>query len=98
MTDEGPGPPQPLREGYGLRNTRSRLHALHGEDATLSVDPASPRGARSDPRPPVARGVVMSVRALIVDDEPIARRRLAARLDEDRHPVAAREFLVAGPG
>jgi len=47
VIDEGPGPPQPLREGYGLRNTRSRLHALHGDDATLSVDPVSPRGARA---------------------------------------------------
>ena len=47
VTDEGPGPPQPLREGYGLRNTRSRLHALYGEAATLSVDPAQPRGARA---------------------------------------------------
>jgi hypothetical protein len=47
VIDEGPGPPQPLREGYGLRNTRSRLHALHGDAATLSVDPVSPRGARA---------------------------------------------------
>jgi signal transduction histidine kinase len=47
VTDEGPGPPQPLREGYGLRNTRSRLQALYGEDASLSVAPIQPRGARS---------------------------------------------------
>ena len=47
VTDEGPGPPQPLREGYGLRNTRSRLQALYGEEATLSVVPAKPRGARA---------------------------------------------------
>jgi two-component system, LytTR family, sensor kinase len=47
VSDEGPGPPQPLREGYGLRNTRSRLQALHGEDATLSVEPCQPRGARA---------------------------------------------------
>ena len=81
MTDEGPGPPQPLREGYGLRNTRSRLQALHGEDATLSVDP----GARAPgaARPPVPRGVVMSVRVLIVDDEPIARRRLRTLLQAE---------------
>jgi len=44
VIDEGPGPPQPLREGYGLRNTRSRLRALYDESATLSVVPREPRG------------------------------------------------------
>jgi LytS/YehU family sensor histidine kinase len=47
VTDEGPGPPQPLREGYGLGNTRSRLHALYGDTADLSVVPIDPRGARA---------------------------------------------------
>jgi two-component system LytT family sensor kinase len=47
VTDEGPGPPQPLREGYGLRNTRSRLRALYGDTADLSVVPIDPRGARA---------------------------------------------------
>ena len=44
VIDEGAGPPQPLREGYGLRNTRSRLRALYDESATLSVVPREPRG------------------------------------------------------
>jgi two-component system, LytTR family, sensor kinase len=47
VTDEGPGPPQPVREGYGLRNTRSRLRAMHGDGATLSVGPDIRRGARA---------------------------------------------------
>ena len=47
VTDEGPGPPQPLREGYGLRNTRSRLRALYGDGASLAVGPGAPRGARA---------------------------------------------------
>jgi two-component sensor histidine kinase len=47
VTDEGPGPPEPLREGYGLRNTRSRLRALYGDGASLSVGPDAPRGARA---------------------------------------------------
>jgi signal transduction histidine kinase len=47
VTDEGPGPPQPLREGYGLRNTRSRLRALYGDRTMLSVVPDAPRGARA---------------------------------------------------
>jgi LytS/YehU family sensor histidine kinase len=37
VTDDGPGAPEPVREGYGLRNTRSRLRALHGEQAALAV-------------------------------------------------------------
>jgi len=44
VSDEGAGPPQPLREGYGLRNTRSRLHALYDGAAALSVAPREPRG------------------------------------------------------
>src|SRR5262249_3459464 len=35
VTDEGPGAVEPLREGYGLRNTRARLKALHAEAASL---------------------------------------------------------------
>jgi signal transduction histidine kinase len=38
VEDEGPGVTEPVREGYGLRNTRSRLRVLYGEDgATLTV-------------------------------------------------------------
>jgi signal transduction histidine kinase len=37
VEDEGPGVPEPVREGYGLRNTRSRLHALYGDAASLTV-------------------------------------------------------------
>lgn len=44
ITDEGAGPPDPLREGYGLRNTRSRLRALYGDAAALSVAARAPRG------------------------------------------------------
>jgi LytS/YehU family sensor histidine kinase len=38
VDDEGPGVSEPLREGYGLRNTRSRLRALYGDaGASLTV-------------------------------------------------------------
>jgi len=44
IADEGAGPPEPLREGYGLRNTRARLRALYGDAASLSIAPRQPRG------------------------------------------------------
>jgi LytS/YehU family sensor histidine kinase len=37
VTDDGPGAPDPVREGYGLRNTRSRLRAQYAGAATLAV-------------------------------------------------------------
>lgn len=37
VTDDGPGAPEPVREGYGLRNTRSRLRALYRDHAVLDV-------------------------------------------------------------
>lgn len=37
VTDDGPGAPEPVREGYGLRNTRSRLRALYRDRAVLDV-------------------------------------------------------------
>jgi len=38
VEDDGPGVTAPVREGYGLRNTRSRLRVLYGEDgASLTV-------------------------------------------------------------
>jgi signal transduction histidine kinase len=38
VEDDGPGIPGPVRDGYGLQNTRSRLRALHAEAATLVVE------------------------------------------------------------
>lgn len=38
VTDEGPGVVEPVREGYGLRNTRSRLRALYADAASLVVE------------------------------------------------------------
>ena len=45
VLDEGPGPPDTLTDGYGLANTRSRLRALYGAAARLTLDAAAPRGA-----------------------------------------------------
>jgi len=38
VADEGPGAVEPLREGYGLRNTRARLRVLHADAASLVVE------------------------------------------------------------
>ena len=38
VTDEGPGAAEPVREGYGLRNTRARLQARYGAPALLAVE------------------------------------------------------------
>jgi len=37
VDDDGAGVVEPVREGYGLRNTRSRLRVLYGERASLVV-------------------------------------------------------------
>jgi LytS/YehU family sensor histidine kinase len=48
LEDDGPGVAAggPLREGIGLRNTRARLHHLHGSNATVSLG-ATHREART---------------------------------------------------
>lgn len=38
VRDDGPGTGQPIREGYGLRNTRARLRALHADAASLEIE------------------------------------------------------------
>ncbi len=48
VEDEGPGVVAPIREGYGLRNTRSRLRAVYGTRASLTVaNRDASRGTRS---------------------------------------------------
>jgi signal transduction histidine kinase len=54
ITDDGPGPDGPAGrpEGVGLRNTRERLTALYGTDATLTLAAATPGGAMATIRIP----------------------------------------------
>jgi LytS/YehU family sensor histidine kinase len=47
VTNEGPGLPATIREGYGIRNTRSRLQALYGPLAAFSLTPQAGGGARA---------------------------------------------------
>jgi two-component system LytT family sensor kinase len=44
LTDDGVGLPPRIDEGIGLANTRARLAALHGEEATLSITEAGGGG------------------------------------------------------
>lgn len=45
IVDDGPGPPSPVRDRYGLKNTRSRLRALYGDRASLALQRAPGGGA-----------------------------------------------------
>jgi LytS/YehU family sensor histidine kinase len=57
VEDEGPGVAEPVREGYGLRNTRSRLRVLYPDDgASLTVRSRDGTGARSRIDVPFAAG------------------------------------------
>ena len=45
VTNDGPPLPAAIREGYGIRNLRSRLQALYGSRATFSLTPNPGGGA-----------------------------------------------------
>ena len=68
--------------GHGLDNVRRRVAYHYGARARVV---AGPEGDRFVGAPPVAcGGIAVSMRVLIVDDEPLARARLAALLGEMR--------------
>lgn len=50
VDDDGAGLPQPFKPGLGLSNTRDRFRQLHGDRATLTLQPlhADGSGCRSD--------------------------------------------------
>jgi two-component system, LytTR family, sensor kinase len=48
VSDDGPGPPSPLREGTGLGNTRARLAHLYGPDHRLLLTAAPGAGIGAD--------------------------------------------------
>ena len=52
VLDDGKGPPEPIVEGVGLRNTRERLAALYGDAYRLEVVPRPERGTRAEIRLP----------------------------------------------
>ena len=78
----GPG----RREGVGITNTRARLHQLFGSAQRFEFGDASGRRRAASRWDALShRGERWTIRALIVDDEPVARRgirqHLAARPD-----------------
>lgn len=52
VLDDGKGPPDPIVEGVGLRNTRERLTALYGDAYRLEIAPRPGRGTRVEIRLP----------------------------------------------
>ena len=75
-----------LKEGVGLSNTRSRLKELYGGRASLQLKPGKAGGFSAEIQLPWRAAVsvatqplelaLMKIRALIVDDEALARGRL----------------------
>ncbi|HSC29617.1 MAG TPA: histidine kinase [Vicinamibacterales bacterium] len=54
IANDGPPLPPVIREGYGLRNLRSRLEALYGTRAAFSLEPRPDGGATAVVRLPLA--------------------------------------------
>jgi two-component system LytT family sensor kinase len=55
VEDDGPGPPESIRHGHGLENTRTRLVTAYGPSAGLDISPRRGGGAISRVRLPHAR-------------------------------------------
>ena len=99
VRDNGKGPPaedanRSERRGIGLANTQARLRGLYGQNQQFSFGKGEPRGCTVEVRHPLphraAAGpndshwrTVMKIRALIVDDEPLARQRVRLLLSEE---------------
>ena len=86
VRDDGVGLGAQVREGLGLSITRARLRQLYGREQRFALSPAPAGGAvctLSLPAAAGAGGLVVTdarIRALIVDDEPLARARLRGLL------------------
>ncbi len=76
--------------GLGLRSTRERLALLYGREASFAAG-AEVGALRRAPRHPAAGAMTLSVRALIVDDEALARANLRHALAAAPHWTVAAE-------
>jgi len=53
VDDDGPGPPDGMKGGYGLENTRLRLAASYGSSASLTLARGARGGASAEVRLPI---------------------------------------------
>jgi hypothetical protein len=53
VEDDGQGATEPLRHGVGLANTRARLHAMYGAEASLETSTSPKGGFRASVRVPL---------------------------------------------
>ena len=83
ISDSGPGLGNgnngQKSSGVGLKNTRERLQQLYGDSQAFTLAPNEPRGLRITINIPTRS---MMIKALIVDDEELARRGLELRLEQ----------------
>ena len=83
VADTGVGLRSDERAGTGLANLRERLRGVFGADAAARAAADAPRGVRAEIGFTRAGGTGAGMRAttaLIADDEPLLRERLAAHL------------------
>ena len=83
LSDTGPGLGNgnngQKSSGVGLKNTRERLQQLYGDEQAFTLAPNEPSGLTVTINIPFEAEML---RALIVDDEELARRGLEIRLAE----------------
>ncbi len=81
VANDGTAVRQPIREGVGLGTTRERLATRYGGRASL--DTGEPRRVDDRHGAPAAGGAHVTIRVVVVDDEPVVRRDLIRLLEQE---------------